>query len=440
MEATMPTSVMLRALPLCALLGLAACDLDLTNPNTPPEEVVLGTPDGIIALAVGMQAQFAGTGVGTGLVLSAVRTPALVTDEWGTNTRALAADQSLQTGAGVDPSFGVVSGPFTSGFRVIRSAESLLDSAGNVGLAPGMLAGIRAAARTYKAMTLGILIQQYPQIPVTARLEPNPLYGRDVVLDSVLSLLASARAELNSVPVAQLADFRTRVQGTSYDLGSVIDAMTARYQLMRGNYPAAIEAAARVPLNRLNTFTYPDPNRNPIWGYAYSLLYVAGLNEVVTEAEPGDLRPAYWLRTDQAPFTVRGVSLRNLRRPDAVTGRNDFYPIFQPDEMRLIQAEAYARLGDFAQALLLLNAVRTQGSSPLDEPVAGLPALTADQMDTLDEALRRIAYERRYELYMQGLRWEDIRRLGSAVVGETPSVSYLPLPQGECLYNPDAPC
>lgn len=421
-------------------LLLAACDLDLTNPNTPPEAVVLGTPDGIIALATGMQGQFAGTGVGTGMVLNAVRTPALVTDEWGTTTRALAADNSLQSGAGVDPSFGVVSGPWSTGFRVIRSAESLLEHAPQVGLGTGMLAGINALAKTYKAMTLGILVTQYTQVPTSARLEANPLQPRAVVLDSVVGLLTSAKADLSSVPVAQLADFRTRVQGSSYDLGQVIDAMLARYQLMRGNYAAAIEAANAVPPTRLNTFTYPDPNRNPIWGYAHSLLYVAGLNEFITEAESGDLRPAYWLRTDQSSIAGRFAQLRNLRRPDVVTGRNDAYPIYLPDEMRLIRAEAHARLGDFATALGLVNQVRTQANSSVDEPVAGLPPLTADQMDTLDEALARIAYERRYELYMQGLRWEDIRRLGAAAAGETPSINYLPLPQGECLYNPDAPC
>jgi len=421
-------------------LTLAACDLDLTNPNTPPEDVVLGTPDGIIALATGMQGQFAGTTVGTGMVLNAVRTPALVTDEWGTTTRALAADQSLQSGAGVDASFGVVTGPWSTGFRVIRSAESLLEHAPRVGLGTGMAAGITSLAKTYKAMTLGILASQYPQLPTSARLESNPLQPRTVVLDSVIALLNSAKVDLNSVPVAQLADFRTRVQGSSYDLGQVIDAMLARYQLMRGNSAGALASAAAVPLTRLNTFTYPDPNRNPIWGYAHSLLYVAALDEFVTEAEPGDQRPAYWTRTDQPPFAGRIAPLRNLRRPDVVTGRNDPYPIFLPDEMRLIQAEAQARLGNFEAARTLVNQVRTQSTSTLDEPVAGLPPLMAEQMDTLEEALARIAYERRYELYMQGLRWEDIRRLGAAITGETPSVAFLPIPQGECLYNPDAPC
>lgn len=421
-----------------AAVGLSACDLDLTNPNSPPAEVVLTTPEGIIALTQGMQGQFAGSGIGSGMVLNAVRAPALVTDEWGTTSRSLAADRSLVTGQGVDASFGVVTSPFSTGFRVIRSAEELIASAPNVGLSRATLAGVLATARTYKAMTLGILIQQYPRVPVTATLGSNPFQSREVVLDTVLALLEQARADLAPIPASELADFRTRVQGPGFVLADVINAMLARYYLFDGQFQNAIDAAARVPLNRLNVFTYPDPNRNPIWGYAFSLLYVAGRNTFVTEAEAGDQRPSFWLRTDLGTIPGTPVTpLRNLRQYD---DRNANFPIFLPDEMRLIMAEAHARLGNLAQARTLINQVRTQQSSTLNEPVAGLPALPVEALDTLEEVLRRIAYERRYELYLQGLRWEDLRRFGPAIAGKSPSIQFLPLPQGECISNPGANC
>lgn len=421
-----------------ATLAVGGCDLDLTNPNSPPEEVVLTTPDGIIALANGMQGQYAGTGVGTGMVLNLARASGLVTDELGTTSRALAADRSLVTGTAVDASFGVVTSPFSTAFRVIRSAEELLESAPNVGLSQGTQAGVLATARTFKAMSLGALYLHYPRAPVTATTGSNAFLPREVVLDSAIALLEQARADLGSVTTADLADFRARVQGPGYDLGGVINAMLARYYLFDGQYAKAIEAADRVALNRLNVFTYPDPVRNPIWGYAYSLLYIGGTQEFVAEALPADMRPSYWLRTDQATFNGNPtVPLRNLRKYD---DRNAPFPIFLPDEMRLIKAEAYARLGQFAEALPLINAVRTQQSSTLDEPVAGLPAITLDAVNTLEEALNEVAYQRRYELYLQGLRWEDTRRFGPAVAGETPSIQFFPLPQGECAYNPGANC
>lgn len=444
-----------KAAARAALLGVAAAlagcgSLDLTNPNSPPEALVLTTPDGIIALANGMQGQYAGTGVGTGMVLNQVRAVSLVTDEWGTTTRALAADRSLVTGTGVDASFGVVTGPYSTGYRVIRSANLLLENAPVVFPGPSIGTGIVALAKTFKAMTLGDLIQLYQQVPVNPVIGSNALQGRPVVLDSVIALLESARADLASVNATQLGDFGSRVQGPGYSLANVINAMLARYYLMKGSYQAAIDAAARVPLNTVSTFTYPDPVRNPMWGYAYSLLYVAGRNTFVTEAETyvvdsagtpvtrRDLRPSYWLRTDQATITGNpNLALRNLRR---FQDKNETYPIYLPDEMRLIQAEAYTRLGNFATAATLVNAVRTQQSSTLDEPVAALPALPADQLDSETELLTEIVKQRRFELYQQGLRWEDLRRLAPYAGGKTPTIPWLPLPQGECLYNPGVDC
>lgn len=442
----------LKSVLLLAALGAAAgCDLDITNPNSPPEEVVLTTPDGIIALAVGLQGQYAGTAVGTGMILNRVRASAFVTDEWSTTTRALAADRSLQTGTGVDATFGVVTSPWSTGFRVIRSANLLLENADDVGLSAATSTGIRALAKTFKAMTLGDLTLLYERIPINPVIGDNPLQPRAVVLDSVLALLESARTDYASIPTANLTEFNSRVQGTGFSLGNVINAMLARYYLLDGQYQNAIDAADRVNLGTLSTFTYPDPQRNPVWGYAFSLQYVGGENTFVTQADSvqvdsagtlvyrKDRRPAYWLRTDQATFSGNpsSIPLRNLRR---YQDRNETYPVYLPDEMKLIKAEAYTRLGQFDLAAQLVNEVRTQQSSTLDEPVGGLPPLPADALDTEAELLTWIAYERRFELYSQGLRWEDLRRLAPYQMGKTPTIQWLPTPRGECLYNPAVTC
>ena len=105
--------------------------------------------------------------------------------------------------------------------------------------------------------------------------------------------------------------------------------------------------------------------------------------------------------------------------------------------MKLIRAEAHARLSDLPAARILINEVRTQATSPVAEPVAALPALLDAQLPDLDAVLRQIAYERRYELYLQGLRWDDVRRLP----GQTaPTFTFLPLPSRECTNNPFADC
>ena len=43
---------------LASSLGLAACDLDTTNPNAPTQETVVSDVEGLLALGVGLQARF----------------------------------------------------------------------------------------------------------------------------------------------------------------------------------------------------------------------------------------------------------------------------------------------------------------------------------------------------------------------------------------------
>jgi hypothetical protein len=156
----------------------------------------------------------------------------------------------------------------------------------------------------------------------------------------------------------------------------------------------------------------------------------------VTQAEAGDLRPAYWLNTAVTPAANPPDTL--LYALKKYSGRNDPYPVYLPDEMKLIKAEAYTRLGQLGTAAGLVNEVRTQTNSPVDEPVAGLLALDpATQLDTEAKLLAEIAKQRRYELYMQGLRWEDSRRLGTAIT-TTPTFTWLPTPTQECRTNPNA--
>jgi starch-binding outer membrane protein, SusD/RagB family len=417
-----------------ALLGcaaLAGCDLDLSNPNALSEEDVLRTPNGIISLAVGVQSQYATS------VAEWVRAPALVTDEWGTNTGALTSYRSLLTGDDFEATFAVVEGPWSSTFRVVRSANALLANVGDVGLDAGTVTGIEALAKTYKAMALGAAIQQYERVPVDVSAQfPTP-QPRSVVLDSVTALLESARADLATSP--NLAVFEQRVAVDGVVLEDVVNAMLARFYLMKGEYQEAIEAAQRVEAETLSAFPYTGTNVNPVYTIWASSAYVRPLASFAAAAEPGDARVEFWVDSVATPFRGNPDSL--LVRFDAFAERNDPFPVFLPDEMKLIQAEAYARTGNLAQARTLINQVRTQCASPLDEPVACLPALPPEELDTLDEVLDQIAYERRYELYMQGLRWEDLRRLGADnAVGAPPVLPWLPIPTQECRTNPNAGC
>jgi hypothetical protein len=413
-----------------AALALGSCDLDVTNPNSPTEEAVITDVNGIVALAVGMQGQFAQA------VEDYVVTGALATDEWGTRTRALLAWISLYTGENFENTYGVVSAPYTQTYAITKSANTLLAASGNVGLSAGFQTGINSVARLFKAMALGMASMQYQQLPANIAVGGAPLLPRADVRDTVLALLEQARTDMAAVSEADLATFYTRVMGTGINLRATIDAMLARYYLLDAQYQKAIDAAARVPANVLSTIAYPAPTVNPIWDLAVNIQYLGGTYNFVQAAEANDKRPAYWLVTTTAPIGGNpGDSLSYTFRKYAT--QNEPFPLWLPDEMKLIQAEAHARLGNLAQARTLINQVRTQTTSAIDEPVAGLPALTDAQLPDLNTILRQIAYERRYELYGQGLRWDDTRRLPAIGPG-TVTFQFLPLPATECRDNPNA--
>jgi len=406
-----------------------ACSLELTNPNAPTEEAVVGDLNGVLAVAVGMQGQFAQT------IDDYLVTNSLVTDEWGTRTAALISYQSLLTGQNFDASYLVVSAPWAGSYSVIKSANTVLAGADQLGAGTALRAGTVSLAKLFKAMAFGMLIQQFESVPVVVTTEGSVPQPRAVVMDTILTLLESARAEIAGVSDADLAGFRTRVAGTGFDLRATIDAMLARYYLIAGRYNDAIAAANRVSPTAMSVLSFPAPTRNPVENLSLQLVYVAGLNSFVTQAEAGDRRPDYWLNTTSPgpaanpPDTV----LRFLRK---YSTPNEPFPLFLPDEMKLIKAEAYARTNQLVEALALVNEVRTQTSSTVDEPVAGLPPVV---LVTQAQILAEIARQRRYELYEQGLRWEDTRRFGTALT-TTPTLPWLPIPQQECDVNPANPC
>lgn len=429
---TTARSVARRTLALLAAVPIAAagaCSLDLENPNSPTGEE-LSNIEGVIALGVGIQQIYAQS------IEDYLVPNSLITDEWGTGTRSLISYQSLVTGQSFDPGFGVVEAPWANSYRAIRTANTLLASVEEVGLSPGFVAGLKSTARLFEGMAYGQLYLLYEQAVIDVSISDPPLRPRAEVLDTVVALLEAARADIQGVADADLAGLRSRVLGTQFDLRNTIDAMLARYYLFDQQYQKAIEAADRVNLGILSQLTYPAPTRNPIENLSVQAQYVYPLKSFVDAAQPGDRRPAFWVNTSATPFTGNPDS--TLLPLEEYAEPTESYPVYLPDEMRLIKAEAYTRIGQFAEAAAEINAVRTQSSSPLDEPVAGLPPYLPAQLDTEAELIAAIAYERRYELYEQGMRWDDARRFAPTVT--IPKWrDFLPVPTQECRTNASVP-
>jgi hypothetical protein len=256
--------------------------------------------------------------------------------------------------------------------------------------------------------------------------------SRSAVLAEVLALLAAARQELQTTPAS--SEFTTQVQAPGFDLATTIDALTARYALMAGNLSAAATAAQRVSATARSEFRFSATDRNAIGDVMYrsgNAFQLRPRQEFRLQAEANDRRVSYWV-------TAANIQGANARLDELAQYRLDDapFPVFLPDEMKLIRAEVLARQGDLAGARTLINEVRTQCTTGTPaEPVACLAAKTAADLPDQASVLAEILRQRRYELYLQGLRFDDLRRFAAVR-----KYDFLPLPQSECDRNASAPC
>jgi starch-binding outer membrane protein, SusD/RagB family len=392
---------------LAALLAgpilLAACDMDLADPNTPNEEDVITTPAGLRQVAIGLQATYASE------IVNPIYIAGLVTDEIGAIPQAFESYRNVDGGLPVENNLGPSTETWSSQYRVVQRANVLLDNVPRVdGFVPGTESGITALAKFYKAMAFGNLLQVYERVPleVGVQNESPSFASRADGLARVLELLGEARQQLEQTPPSD--EFTDEVLAPGFDLANTIDAMIARYSLIAGELDVALAAAERVDLGRLSELRSSEPDPSSLWnmwlnsGNAFAMRPKARFR---LEAEEGDGRVGYWVAEGD-----RAGAHEPLDDFVKYAAREAHIPAYLPDEMRLIQAEVHARRGNLSAALDLVNEVRTRCSSPLDEPSACLPALAAAELSTQADMLRQILHERRYSLYLQGVRWSDLRR------------------------------
>jgi hypothetical protein len=256
-----------------------------------------------------------------------------------------------------------------------------------------------------------------------------PFATRAAALSTVLQLLNEARQQLATAPPAE---FTNSIVAPGFDLVNTINAMIARYSLVAGDLNGALTAAQRVNLNVMSEFRFSTADANPLWNLWFNSgnsVQMRPEDRFRLTAEASDRRVAYWVT--EAAITGSTVALDNFNK---YTTRDVPFPVYLPDEMRLIQAEVHARQNNLTQALNLLNQVRTQCTSTLAEPVACLPAFTAADVPTQQAMLDAILRTRQYELFVQGLAWSDLRRFGKPVKYQFMAVS-----SAECTRNSNAP-
>lgn len=284
---------------------------------------------------------------------------------------------------------GVGTRPSTEGSNMYNTVERAMwvaDTAavrlGKLVSNPGASPEI-ASAMIWGAFASFILADNYCQGTIKAgpAVAPDSLYKRAEALFSQALQLATAAGK-DSLRFRALAG-------------------RARARLMLKNYAGARDDATLIP----GTFIY-----NAIYSSNSTREYnsVASNTTTLIRREAG-VHPRFYndarYKTDsRTPFLDRGDTAKG---PDPTRKFVEQlkYPVYGTpipvatwQEERLIEAEAEARLGNTARAVVLINQVRT--AARLAAYAGGAPA----------EVLNQIQYERSAELWLQAQSLSDLRR------------------------------
>ena len=430
-----------RCVVALAATTLGACSLDLQNPNSPTQDQVSSSPDGVIALATGLQARFATS------YFNYAYMAGLVTDEFASTAAALSSISDAEQGV-VPPGTGISDNVFNSIYRTVRTADELLSGADRLSgsFEAGTRSGLKALAYTMKAEALGEALQSYQKLPINTFNVTAPTYvSRTEALPVVRALLDSAATTLAGTPASTF--FTSNILTPGVSLPNMIQIYRARYARMAGDNATALAAAnlvARSGTAAISVFTYPAPGANPWSAVTGGTNGIAVRRQYRSSMLAQDQRFTFFV-IPSAILTGRvGALLDPFSTRYAVAAATQ--PVYLPDEALLIKAEALASTGDLAGAQAALDSVRTDctGGRGIDDPKACLPALSGAL--TAPQLLDEIYAQRRYELFSSGLRWEDTRRR-NAVFGpiSSPSVPvggqrcWLPYAIGDRNANANVP-
>ncbi len=432
--------------PLALLVSLVmvtiSCETDFNNPNAATEDQVFSSREGIFAAAVGLQQLYSTTGVRWIL-----ETPAITTREGGITTTFQNMIE-LEDGGAELPNFNSnVQGLWSSMLRVMKIAEDIERSAESIELEAGTQTGLSAHAKLFKAMAIGSLSQNYEQVIVNTSNDNDAAFvSRIEGFQAAIALLNEASTLLSGT--APSDEFETSITQGNIDLQNTIQAMIARYQLFSGNYDAAITAASAVDQSSTSIFAYDAQNQNPMWARIiqndapnFKPRDNFGLPDSFV-FEAGDGRLAFYLipldETNQNGLPIEDVSgfFNEITEP---------IPVYMPDEMNLIIAEANIRktAADLGAATTALNLVLTDTDDPFDVN-ANVAAYSG--ANTAEALLDEIYKNRRAELFLTGMSLEDSRRFnrpqpsGSArEFTEERNRNFYPFPDIERNSNPNTP-
>lgn len=388
---------------LLGIISLTSCKKDFVNPNAPTTDQVFSSSRGLVGVNIGNQRTYSLGGAS--VIYSTVTTNAFATNEVILmNSGNTAEFQFSKGGSSVDATNTVLANAWTNANKVIYDANSVLVAAAAIN-DKNYASGLIAHASILKALAMGTLSMFWEKVPDSI--------GKNVTFSDRMAGYARAIAVLdnaiNTVKATPISAAYTSDAIAGLDYLNTLYALKARYALFSGKYSDALAAANSVDLTKKSTFNYDAVSTNPIFTTVTSTnnVYQAidstlGLPAALAPSA-GDGRIAFYTSINA---TINPRYRINGFYNATTTG----IPVYLPSEMTLIKAEAYARANDLTNALTELNKVVTKTAAADPFKVgANLPASTAS---TQADLLTEIYKNRCIELYMSGLKIEDMRRFG----------------------------
>jgi hypothetical protein len=420
-------------LGLAATLMTASCSKEYLNPNAASDVSVLGSPKGLMGVAVGVQRTYA-----LSIHPSMMSAVGLTTGEtFVLNIGNISEANLFNGGASVDGNNGLLGSIWISNCKAIYDANTVLAGAQNLNDA-GYRSGLIGYASIFKALAIGNLSMLWENIPDTIGAPvsaPTKFITRAAGYARAVATIDKALAAISAAPISTL--FNSDLPA-GVDIVNTLQALRARYNLYAGNITGAQAAANAVDLTKTSVLNYESLNPNPVF------INVTSSNNVYAPIDstfglPVGIRPDV---TDaRIPFytSIAASGTPRFRLNGFWNSATRSIPLYLPDEVRLMRAECLLRQSapDVVAAKALIDAVlqQTAASDPLGigaNIAAGYTGPT-DAASLLTEVYRN----RCIELYISSNKLEDMRRFGRA--NAEMKRRNMPYPFRERDNNPNTP-
>jgi starch-binding outer membrane protein, SusD/RagB family len=416
----------------CIVIITPGCKKDFPNPNEAQQSPVLSSPKGLAGVVTGLQ-RIHTLGRASSLY-NMVTINGLATNELiVVNTGNTAEVQMAAGGNAVDGNHSMLTTFWTNFNKVIYDADNVLVNAANL-TDKNFASGLIAYASIFKALSIGTMSQFWEKVP--SGIGANVTFiDRIDGFKKAITVLDEAMAAIAANPIS--ASFAANIPA-GIDIPNTLMALKARYSLFAGLNAQALSAAGAVDLTKKSTFNFDALSLNPLFEVATSTNNVVQPKDS-TLGLPVPIQPD--LTDKRIPFytTINATIAPRFRINGFGATATTAFPVYLPGEITLIKAEVHARAGapvDLANALIELNKIVTK--TPASDPFgvgADLPPLVGPF--TQAQILEQIYKHRSIELFMSGLKLEDMRRFGRPNAEKKRNL--MPYPLRERDNNPNTP-